>query len=169
MEVIKPSEQYFEQYLSAVKESFSNNITEWMPFDPNDYSAWKEQILAVYKNYEDGVNIPPGMPRTLTYWCTEGGRFIGEIQLRPYLTREQAEKWGHIAYAVRYSEWNRGYGTLLLKAAAKKLHEMEVQPIFVASHSGNAASCRVIQKNGGVLCGKTADETGAPQNVYKLP
>lgn len=102
--------------------------------------------MEAYDNYENGINIPEGFPRTYTYWCIEGDKFVGEIQIRPFLNESEAQNWGHIAYAVRYSQWNKGYGTKILKAALGKLHEFEVSNIYVVCHKTNTASIKVIKK-----------------------
>ncbi|MCI6277557.1 MAG: GNAT family N-acetyltransferase [Clostridium sp.] len=168
MKVIKPNENFFVEYLSACKESYENNITEWMPFNPENYDVWKNKILSVYNDYENGINIPHGYPRTYTYWCIEDDIFIGEIQIRPFLTEAESYKWGHIAYAVRYSKWNNGYGTKLLNAAIKKLQEFNVSNICVVCHAENKSSIRVIEKNGGVFINTLIDEVGIEQNLYSI-
>ena len=57
MQIIKPNENYFDEYLKACKESFDNNIDDWKPFNPDLYEQWKSHILNVYSDYENGVNI----------------------------------------------------------------------------------------------------------------
>lgn len=168
MEVIKPIESFFPEYFNACKESYENNITEWMPFDPQNYDIWKEKILKTYNNYENGIDIPNGFPRTYTYWCIEDDVFIGEIQIRPFLNETESQNWGHIAYAVRYSKWNNGYGTKLLKAAIDKLQEFNVSKIYIACHKENISSIRVIEKNGGLYLNSLIDESGIEQNIYLI-
>jgi predicted acetyltransferase len=166
--IMKPKKEYFDEYLAACKESYDNNIKEWMPFHPDDYEKWKEYILVAYNNYEKGENIPAGMPRTYTYWCIENEKFVGEIQLRPYLTEEEAKNWGHVAYAIRYSKWGKGYGTKLLHIAIEKLQEFGVKDIYIACHQSNNASIRVIEKNQGMFINTIVDEEGIKQNVYLI-
>lgn len=168
MELIKPKESFFQEYLNACKESYENNITEWMPFDPQNYYIWKEKILKTYDNYENGIDIPNGFPRTYTYWCIEQDIFIGEIQIRPFLNEVESRNWGHVAYAVRYSKWNNGYGTKLLKVAITKLQEFNVSEIYIACHKENISSIKVIEKNGGLYQNSLIDESGIEQNIYLI-
>lgn len=93
MELIKPREEFFDEYYEACKESYENNVTEWMPFELDNFNQWKKHILKAYDNYETGTDLPEGLPRTYTYWCVENGKFIGEVQLRPFLNKEE-EKSG---------------------------------------------------------------------------
>ncbi len=168
MQFIKPNALYFEEYYHACKESHENNITEWIPFELDHYDIWKKQILKVLENYEKGKDIPDGMPITHTWWCVDDKRFIGEIQIRPFLSNEEAQKWGHIAYAVRFTEWGKGYGTKLLRAAVKKINELEVSPIYVVCHKNNIGSIKVIEKNGGIFQFMFLDEEECEQNVYRM-
>jgi len=166
MKVIKPTSAYFDAYYEACKESYDNNITEWMPFDPQNYEQWKSRILEVYNNYETGNNIPEQMPRTYTYWCIENEAFIGEIQVRPFITEAQAKEWGHLSYAIRYAKWNQGYGTKLLTSGLEIAKEFELNKVYIACREDNFGSIRVIEKNKGVFIKKIAEEDGTLNNVY---
>lgn len=148
MEIIKPSEKYLDEYLNACKESYDNNIKEWMPVELDNFDGWKARALQLYEMLESGNGLPEGVPRMITYWCVENHKFIGEIQIRPYLSLEEAKKVGHIGYAVRYSMWNKGFGTKLLKFSVDKLREKNVSPIYIACHVDNLGSNRVRQKVG---------------------
>lgn len=168
MEVIKPSEIYFEEYLKVCQESYDNNIEEWKPFNPDHFEQWKARILEVYSNYEHGVDIPAEMPRMYTYWCVEENTFIGEIQLRPFLNDMQAKTWGHISYAIRYSKWNQGYGTLLLKEALEKAKAFQLTDVYVACRASNIGSIKVIEKNKGQWIKSINDTEDFVNNVYHI-
>lgn len=148
MEFIKPNEIFIDEYMSACKESYDNDVTEWMPIELNDFENWKRRALQRYEMLESGVGLPVGIPRMITYWCIEESRFIGEIQIRPFMSLDEAKEIGHIGYAVRYSMWNKGFGTKLLQFAVEKLHEYNVTPIYIACHSGNIGSNKVSKKIG---------------------
>lgn len=148
MEFIKPNEIYLDEYLAACKESHDNGITEWLPVELDSFDSWKERALQLYEMLESGEGLPTGIPRMLTYWCVENDKFIGEVQIRPYMSLDEAKVVGHIGYAVRYSMWGKGLGTKLLQFAVDKLHEHNVSPIYIACHVDNAGSNRVSKKVG---------------------
>ena len=58
---------------------------------------------------------------------------------------------GHIGYGVRCSEWNKGYGTLMLKLALEKAKEMGLSKVLLTCDDDNPASAKVMEKNGAVL------------------
>ena len=167
MEFVKPNAAYLDEYLAACKESHDNNITEWMPVELDNFDSWKEQALHLYDMLESGDGLPAGIPRMITYWCIEHNKFVGEVQIRPYLSVDEAKAIGHIGYAVRYSLWGQGFGTKLLQFAIDKLHEYKVTPIYIACHIDNIRSNRVIPKVGFefVEVRSTNNET---ENLYVL-
>ncbi|MDI9540519.1 MAG: GNAT family N-acetyltransferase [Bacillota bacterium] len=61
------------------------------------------------------------------------------------------QRGGHIGYGIRYSEWNRGYGTKMLALALEKAKGMHISPVLITCNDDNIASARVIEKNGFVL------------------
>lgn len=65
------------------------------------------------------------------------------------------QRGGHIGYGVRYSEWNRGYGTKMLALALEKAKELHISSVLITCNDDNIASARVMEKNGFVLKDKT--------------
>ena len=74
--------------------------------------------------------------------------FLGEISIRHRLTDALLRYGGHIGYGIRYSQWNKGYGTLLLKLALEKAREMGLHEVLTTCDDDNAASAKVMEKNG---------------------
>lgn len=167
MEYIKPAPAYFDEFLAACQESLDHNITEWMPIAADDFISWKSRAMLTYEMLETGHGLPDGIPRMLTYWCMENDAFIGEIQIRPYLSAEEAKLIGHIGYAVRYSMWGKGYGAKLLSWAVEQLRAMGVSPVYIACHASNAASNKVSQKVGFTFLETRTNGTEI-ENLYAL-
>lgn len=167
MEFIKPSEAYLDEYLAACKESWDHNVTEWMPVEPDNFSRWKAKALQLYEMLESGQGLPAGVPRMITYWCVEKETFIGEVQIRPWLSQEEAKSYGHIGYAVRYTMWNQGFGTKLLNYAVQELHKRNVAPIYIACHADNLGSNRVSLKAGFDFV-EIRDAGESKENLYVL-
>lgn len=167
MEYVKPSPSYFDEFLAACQESIDHHVTEWMPVAANDFTSWRSHALQTFEMLETGIGLPDGVPRMLTFWCIEHGRFIGEIQLRPYLSASDAQRFGHIGYAVRHSMWGKGYGTKMLTWAVDQLRTMHISPIYIACHVSNASSNRVSQKVGFVFVEARASDNEC-ENLYRL-
>lgn len=56
------------------------------------------------------------------YWLVDEERncFIGEISICRKLTDNLKCYGGHIGYGIRFSQWKKGYGTLMLRLALEK-------------------------------------------------
>ena len=70
---------------------------------------------------------------------------------------------GHIGYEVRFSKWNKGYGTKLLALSLQYAKEnFWFNRVLVTCDEDNLASARVIEKNSGILENtvETVDDDG---------
>lgn len=160
MDFICPEPNYFDTYLSACRVAYERNETEWLPVLPEQFSQWKIGAQRMYQALASGSDLPAGVPKTLTYWCVEDGCFLGEVQLRPSLTEQEARQMGHIGYAVSPLFRGRGYGTQLLQFAVQSL---ELPVIYIVCHNENAVSNHLCQKLGFQLC-----EQRGTENLYLL-
>ena len=85
------------------------------------YKQWLAENAAFAKTNEliDGWIVP-----TSIYWLYADGKPVGMGKLRHFLTDKLRKEGGHTGYAIRPSERNKGYGTILLQKLmleAKKL------------------------------------------------
>lgn len=77
----------------------------------------RSDIFTDFNNYEKGINLPENYVPASYFWLVRGNDFIGEISIRHRLTPALEKYGGHIGYKIRYSEWNKGYGTKMLVLA----------------------------------------------------
>lgn len=81
----------------------------------------------------------------------EARRFLGIIDIRHQLTDSLLRFGGHIGYAVRLGDWNKGYGTLMLSLALPHAKALGITRCLITCDDDNTASARVMEKNGFVL------------------
>lgn len=98
-----------------------------------------------------GSRLPPGYVRQTTYWGVDGTRIVGGIRLRYELTPLLRQVGGHIGYDIRPSMRGQGYGTLLLALTLARARKAGLAEVLITCDTGNIASARVIEKNGGRL------------------
>ena len=68
---------------------------------------------------------------------------------------EALERYGgHIGYGVRYSEWNKGFGTLMLRLALAEAKRIGLSRVLITCDDSNIGSARVMEKNGFSFCDK---------------
>lgn len=105
----------------------------------------------LYSNAE-GTNLPPGFVPEETFWLLyKDTEICGLIRIRRVLTESLLDYGGNIAYMIRPSCRNRGFGSAMLSMALNELKKASVSRARITCNSDNIGSIRVIEKNGGVL------------------
>ena len=151
LKLIVPNEEYLPSYMEAYEEYVQHSITTYSFTDPSSCDIFEK-----FENYRNERNLRPDRVGADNYWLVEDEKtlFLGEVTIRHRLNDALLLRGGHIGYGVRYSQWNRGYGTRLLALALEKAKEMNLSPVLVTCNDDNLASARVIEKNGFTLADK---------------
>jgi len=145
------SEKSLLSYLEACKGFKAYIVTPFALGDPESFSEWKGTIFKKCEDQKAGIGLPEGFVPSSTYWLEEGSEFIGCGNIRHYLT-ESLERFGsHIGYAIRWDRQGMGYGALQIALLLEKAAGLGIKHVLLTCSNGNAASERVISKNGGVF------------------
>ena len=128
VKLLAPNEQYLRSYREANDEYIRNQVRTYSFSDGTDCD-----ILEKFDNYKFERNLKPNRVGADLYWLVddESQVFLGEISIRHRLTDALLRYGGHIGYGIRYSQWNKGYGTLLLKLALEKAGEMGIHEVLI--------------------------------------
>ena len=153
--LIKPSKDYIKEIEDFKKEIF--NFDSKYKFDGcsglqhfDDINEWIEKLEA----YSSAETCPKDkVPSTLYLFVRdEDDKIVGMIDVRHHINHPVLSTiGGHIGYSVRPSERGKGIGTEMLKAALVKCKEFGNNKVLITCYKDNAASERVIIKNGGVF------------------
>lgn len=119
MKLIYPNEQYLKSYDEARQENIDNKVTT---YDFTD--STKIDLFKTIYNFRHNIDLPTNYVPSTYLWLVEGDMFVGEINIRHYLNESLNRYGGHIGYGIRYSMWNKGYGTLMLKEALRYSNEV---------------------------------------------
>ena len=118
-----------------------------------------EGFIRLCSDEAAGRNLATGRVPQSTFWLIrDEQRILACSRLRHTLNAFLEELGGHIGYDVRPSERRRGYGTLLLRLTLDKARDLGLKRVLVTADSPNVASWRIIEKNGGVLCGEAVSQ-----------
>ena len=150
LRLIKRSSKYVLEYKKYCEEFYANKVTYFRPMNPNLIDdGWFERTKPLYDKKEQG--LLDGYPKGFHYWAIDDGKFIGELQLRPEFSDKILNEVGNIGYAVKISEWGKGYGTEMLRQGLEiaKGHGMDRALILI--NEDNVASIRLCEKLGGVF------------------
>ena len=149
IKLVRPSEEYLPSYTEAYDEIIENKIDRYHVTNP-----YEVDVIKKYEDYRKEENLPIGYVTADTYWLVDDDKkyFIGEISIRHSLTEALKKYGGHIGYFVRFSEWNKGYGSMMLKLGleeAKKI--IKEDEILITCDDDNIGSARVMEHNGFIL------------------
>ncbi len=156
MELVLPTAEYMQSFIEAVTEyqqeggsdHRSRRYGELSVFElESDFEAYVESA----KSHALGKNLPEGYVPETTYWLIDGGAFIGRVSIRHRLTEDLLQIGGLIGYDIRPSKRSRGYGTKILELALPRAKEIGLHKVLVTCDATNAASRRIIEKNGGIF------------------
>ena len=150
--LIDPCEAYLASYAEAYDEYEHYPRRAGNPFG-NPHAG---DLLAHLDNMRHARNLPAGWVGATTLWLVddEKQRFLGQIDIRHELTESLLRYGGHIGYAIRLGEWNKGYGTLMLRLALPCAKEFGITRCLITCDDDNPGSARVMEKNGFVLADK---------------
>ncbi|MBN1554374.1 MAG: GNAT family N-acetyltransferase [Phycisphaerae bacterium] len=155
VQLIEPSIKFRDEYLAFVAE-FDNAHVHGGGVRMKDGETF-EIFLQRLADCASGVNIPQDYVKANTYWLVKDKRILGTCNLRHELNDRLRNYGGHIGYSIRPCEWNKGYGTELLRLAMDKARKLGISRALVTCDKINIGSARVIQKNGGVLDSEGVD------------
>ena len=147
MQLIKPNKEYFNSYVEAIEENRINGVSTYDFLDVDSYDIFEH-----IDNCEKGINLPVGWVPATYFWMVEGNEFLGEVCIRHELTADLLRFGGNIGYGVRYSKWNKGIGTEMLRQALQYAKEyLHLDKVLITCIDDNYGSYHVIENNGGVL------------------
>jgi len=167
LELVEPTEALEATYRSYVSE-FTERGESLIPFvlqyGARDFGATVRRL----RHEANGVGLPDGYVPVFCFWLIEKQVIVGVGHLRHSLTPALAYEGGHIGYSIRPTLRNQGYATVLLRMVLERAKAMGIIKVLVTCDRLNAASARVIQKNGGALDSEVPrkDGTGVTQRYW---
>jgi len=150
--LVEACEAHVEAYLDFVRECLP---VEDNPFMRRRFQEWLRHppaALARERDYAHGRNLSDGfVPETIYWLVRDGERVLARSSLRHQLTPHLEREGGHIGYSVRPSERGKGYGTAVCRLTLARARALGLRRVLITCDADNAASARIIEKNGGVL------------------
>lgn len=139
------NQKEYEMYQDIpLKESGSTNLCNGLPYEV--FKNYLETQLA--RQYQ---NINEYDTPTIIYIMYVNENPVGYIGLRTEID-ERWKKWsGNFYYVIRLSERRKGYGLKILELALGEFKRLGFKEIYGQSSSGNIASAKVIENNGGIF------------------
>jgi len=120
----------------------------------NNYEEWLNKLENDLNNYETN-----DVPRTTYFAIRESdNRIIGITNIRHKLNDWYLLKGGHIGFAVRPTERQKGYGTKIISLGLKRCKELGIKKVLVVCDKENIGSSKAIINNNGILENEIEDD-----------
>jgi predicted acetyltransferase len=153
LRLVHPQEDLRDEFMEMVAD-FRTEDDHW-PHGANENCNLAMEDFSAYcklmRDYRQGRNLPEGWVPASMFWCMKGERMMGTLSLRHELNDLLREAGGHIGYAMRPSERNKGYMTCFLRMGLEEARKVGLDRVLITCADSNLASARVIEKCGGVL------------------
>ncbi|MBR4731322.1 MAG: GNAT family N-acetyltransferase [Lachnospiraceae bacterium] len=162
--LIVPSKELKEEALQYKEEHFAHGDMQVHGSGGlayyDDYDAWLKHIDAIRKMQAD-VDV-----KTSTFFSRRlsDGKLIGCVKIHHTLN-DELRNGGHVAYGIRPSEREKGYGTKQLRLILEFAKREGMGQVIVACDKDNVASARTAMSCGGVLL-KEFNEDGIIKQHY---
>ncbi len=164
LKLIVPEERYLPSFIEAYDEYVNNGVKTYH-FD----NARAYDVFEKFERFRRGENLNPGIVGADFYWLVDDHKdyFVGEISIRHRLNNALEKRGGHIGYGIRVSEWNKGFGTFILKLGFEKAKARGLSKLMITCNDDNIGSARVMEKNGMILQDKIENIVDGKQIITR--
>jgi predicted acetyltransferase len=147
--LVPPTERYRESFLRGLREFQREGLPWWVGGDievaERDFGAFVARRLADSNRRTDTV-----VPKT-HLWAVAEEEFVGRISILHELNDALRVEGGHIGYDTVPSFRGRGVAREMLRQALPVARALGLTDVLLTCDDTNAASIRVIERNGGTL------------------
>ncbi len=149
IQLVSPAETYRDSFLRGLREFRQEGLPWHVGVDleaiEHDFAAFVAGKLADSTRSSDAF-----VPRT-HLWALAGREFVGRVFIAHALNDALRIEGGHIGYDTVPSFRGRGVATEMLRQALPVARALGLTEVLVTCDDSNAASIRVIERNGGSL------------------
>lgn len=168
LELQFPTEQHRERAEEFKREFFEAGepvINGSALLDQLEYADW----LAKSRSNRNPQTVHDDWVVASTFFAVRkrDEKIIGMIDVRHSLDNDFLAKYGgHIGYAVRPTERQKGYATQMLRLALAYSKSLGIARVMLGCYSANTASIKTIEKCGGVCVETKPYADGEPMRIY---
>ncbi len=154
--------QYFYEYMEMIKEWRESNtgLTPDILEMPCDNIEEYKKIIETAQNTEKGLHEDRDWYMNAYYFLAinDQNKLIGAGEIRCNLTQLGKDTLGNIAYGVRPSERQKGYGKVIANMLVAKCKELGMEEIVACHYIENEASRKVLESVGAIPTGVLQSE-----------
>lgn len=158
-----PHWRYKRSYIAGVREFIREGQT--VTWHPGILAQRFDEFLEVIRQAETEP-LAGFVPATQYWLVSEGGAYLGDVDIRHRLNASLRLFGGHIGYRIRPSQRRKGYGSLILGLGIEQARKRHIGDILVTCDEDNIGSAKVIENNGGVLLDRIDNGRGVLTRRY---
>lgn len=107
-------------------------------------------ILQVISDQKVEAKLSASEVPATSLYAFVGDEIIGKVSIRHRLNEYLENIGGHIGYGVLAHYRGKGYASMMLGLALAYCRTIGLPKVLITSDESNLASCRIIEKNGGI-------------------
>lgn len=148
MHLITAAELTFSAFCELI-DDYAVNGTPFLGMTQPDIFPY---FVRTCIKHSAGIGLGKGVsPYTRYFMVDETGTVYAQGDVRHEATRHNTFVAGQLGYGVPPSKRQCGYGTKMCALLIEKAGEMGFKSIIITCRDDNAASARIIERNGGKL------------------
>lgn len=165
LRLVAPTERLRASFLRALAEFRQEGLPWWTGGDVD--LADRDFAAFVARKLRDATEPPSGAVAATHLWAVAGDdEMVGRISVRHALNDALRVVGGHIGYDTVPSYRGRGVATEMLRQALPVARSLGLTRVLITCDDTNAASIRVIERNGGALHETRDFAGGGPRKRY---
>jgi predicted acetyltransferase len=149
VQLVAPCVSYRESFLRGLREFRDEGLPWHLAVDldviERDFDAYVAARLS------DAYRSTDARVAATHLWAIADQQFVGRISVRHELNESLRLEGGHIGYDTVPSFRGRGVASEMLRLALPIARTLGLHSVLVTCDETNAASIRVIERNGGLL------------------
>jgi predicted acetyltransferase len=149
IQLVSPTEACRESFLCGLREFQSEGLPWWLGGDLE--TALQDFPAFVAKRLADATRTTGAFVPKTHRWAMAEEHFVGRISIHHELSDALRVEGGHIGYDTVPSFRGRGVATEMLRQALPVARALGLASVLLTCDDTNAASLRVIERNGGTL------------------
>lgn len=131
-------------------------------------SSFQEYVAGLRRRAHRGEERTYAQTPEETFWFFQGGRMVGASRLRSDLNEDEMYYDGHVGFDVVPSFRRQGHGTAVLLCTCVVAQERGMSNLILTALESNVASCRTMERCGGVQLKTVPDRDGQPLCRYLI-
>lgn len=165
IQLVRPHRRYRESFLEGLRQFQAEGLPWHREIDfaqvSDDFEGF---VLAELERAQ--LRTAERVPETVYWAIVPDGRYVGRISIRHELNDALRIFGGNIGYDTVPEFRRQGIASRMLAETLPRARELGLSEVLLTCDDTNAASIRVIEKNGGVLLERRAIDPAKPPKRY---